>query len=83
MSSITIFCLGFTAVKVDVTWLDEIAEGLKLVLSALNSAIIALQRLRVSETEYLHMDENTLTVYFKNAMRQMTYTLGYVASRLI
>ena len=30
------------AVDVDITWLDEIAEGLKLVLSSLNSAVNCL-----------------------------------------
>ena len=37
------FCLFFTTYNVDVTWLDEIAEGLKNATTAINSALLNLR----------------------------------------
>lgn len=49
--------------NVDVTWLDEIAEGLRNVLTALNGVILTLKRLYITETEDLKMNENPLVIY--------------------
>lgn len=83
LRSVALFSLVFATVDVDVTYLDETAEGLRNVLTALNSAILTLKRLYITETDDLKMGDNPLVCYLQNALRQISYTLGQVAGRLI
>ena len=83
MRSVSLFSLVFPSINVDVTWLDEIAEGLRNVLTALNGAILTLKRLYITEKDDLQMQENPLVIFLQNALRQISYTLGHVAGRLI
>lgn len=79
----SLFCLAFVSIDVDVTWLDEIAEGLKLVLTAINSALLSMKRVHVDQAPGLDMSKNSFVVFLENVLRQVTYTLGFVAGRLI
>jgi hypothetical protein len=42
LSSVTLFALAFSSFKVDITWLDEISEGLKHIMNAINKIIVGL-----------------------------------------
>lgn len=69
LRTVMLFSLTFSAIEVDVTWLDEISEGLKLAMTAINDAILSLKRLYITETEDLKMSENDFTIYLQNSMR--------------
>jgi len=45
LRSIMFFSLTFCSFQVEVTWVDEISEGLKQATSAINSTLLNLQRL--------------------------------------
>jgi hypothetical protein len=79
----SLFCLVFVSIDADITWLDEIAEGLKLVLTAVNGALLSMKRLHVEQAPDLDMSKNSFVVFLENVLRQITYTLGFVAGRLI
>jgi hypothetical protein len=42
LSSVTLFALAFSSFEVDITWLDEITEGLKHIMNAINKIIVGL-----------------------------------------
>jgi hypothetical protein len=42
LSSVTLFALAFSSYEVDITWLDEISEGLKHIMIAINKIIVGL-----------------------------------------
>jgi hypothetical protein len=42
LSSVTLFALAFSSFEVDITWLDEISEGLKHIMIAINKIIVGL-----------------------------------------
>ena len=83
LRSIMFFSLSFSCINVDITWLDEIAEGLKHVIFAVNGALLNLKRVRINANADLDMSANNLVVYLQSSLRQITYTLGWVAGRLI
>jgi len=83
LRSALLFNLTFCCLDVDITWLDEIAEGLKSVTSAVNGALLNFKRVRLEANPDLDMNGNSLVKFLQSALRQLTYTLGFVASRLI
>ena len=83
LRSALLFNLTFCCLDVDITWLDEIAEGLKNVTSAVNGAILNFKRVRLEANPDLDMNGDSLVKFLQSALRQLTYTLGFVASRLI
>jgi hypothetical protein len=42
LSSVTLFALAFSSFEVEITWLDEISEGLKHIMNAINKIIVGL-----------------------------------------
>ena len=42
LSTVTLFALSFSSFEVDITWLDEISEGLKNVMIATNKIVVNL-----------------------------------------
>jgi hypothetical protein len=42
LSSVTLFALAFSSFEVEITWLDEISEGLKHIMIAINKIIVGL-----------------------------------------
>lgn len=83
LRSIMLFSLTFSSFEVEVTWLDEIAEGLKHTTSAINSALLNLKRLCQQIAPDLISSSDGLIVYLQNVLRQVCYTIGKVANRLI
>jgi len=83
LRSALLFNLTFCCLDVDITWLDEIAEGLKSVTSAVNGALLNFKRVRLEANPDLDMNGDSLVKFLQSALRQLTYTLGFVASRLI
>ena len=83
MRNVQLFCLFFVSFNAEIVWLDEIAQGLKFVLAAINSAVLSLKRLSLDQVPDLDMSKNNFVVYLENVLRQMSYTLGFVAGRLI
>ena len=81
--SITLFSLFFCSFEVDVTWLDEIAEGLKHTTNSLNNAILNLQTIQLASNPDFNMDDNKFVIYLQKVLRQISYTIGWVAGRLI
>ena len=77
------FSLFFTSFDVEVTWLDEIAEGLKHVLTALNSTLLNIKGIRLEASPLHSLDDNAFVIYLQNVLRQISYTTGWVAGRLI
>ena len=78
-----LFSLFFTAFEVDVTWLDEIAEGLRHATAAINNALLSVKSIRLESDPMLTLDDDELVVYLQNVLRQISYTIGWVAGRLI
>jgi hypothetical protein len=83
LRSIMLFCLFFTSFEVDVTWLDEIAEGLKHATTAINNALLSVQSIRLESKPTFTMDNDELVIYLQNVIRQISYTIGWVSGRLI
>ena len=67
----------------DVTWLDEIAEGLKHTTTSLNNAILNLQSIQLAANPDFNVDDNKFVIYLQKVLRQISYTIGWVAGRLI
>ena len=63
------FSLFFTCYKVDIMWLDEIAEGLKHLTQAINGAILTLLEIRLDADPELNMSQDKLVVYLQNVLR--------------
>lgn len=78
-----LFCLFFTTFEVDVTWLDEIAEGLRHATAAINNALLSVKSIRLESNPMLTLDDDELVVYLQNVLRQISYTIGWVSGRLI
>ena len=83
LRSSMLFSLFFASFEVDVTWLDEIAEGLKHVLTAVNATLLNIKGIRLDSSPLHSLDENGLVIYMQNVLRQISYTTGWVAGRLI
>ena len=83
LRSSMMFSLFFTAIGVDVTWLDEISEGLKHVTAAVNTAILNISGISLDSDPTFTLDSSSFVVYLQNVLRQISYTIGYVAGRLI
>ena len=77
------FCLFFTSYKVEVTWLDEIAEGLKNVTTSLNNAILSIKGIVINNDPSVTLEDNDCVQYLQKVLRQICYTIGWVAGRLI
>ena len=77
------FSLFFASFEVEVTWLDEIAEGLKHMTTSLNNAILNLKGIQLDSNPELTTDDNSFVVYLSKVLRQISYTIGWVAGRLI
>ena len=65
------------------TWLDEIAEGLKHATTAINNALLSVQSIRLESKPTFTMDNDELVIYLQNVIRQISYTIGWVSGRLI
>ena len=78
-----LFSLFFASFEVDVTWLDEIAEGLKHVLTAVNATLLNIKSIRLEESPLHTLDDDGFVIYLQNVLRQISYTTGWVAGRLI
>ena len=78
-----LFGLFFASFEVDVTWLDEIAEGLKHVLTAVNATLLNIKSIRLEASPLHTLDDNGFVIYLQNVLRQISYTTGWVAGRLI
>jgi hypothetical protein len=65
-----------------VTWLDEIAEGLKKVMSAINRVIVNLIGVSNADGTSLFLESKAVE-YFQSVLRSISHTFGIVASRLI
>ena len=63
LRSSMLFSLFFTSFEVDVTWLDEIAEGLKQVLTAINAAVLEIKGIHLEADPHHSLEENSLVVY--------------------
>ena len=83
LRSIMLFSLTFCSFEVEVIWLDEIAEGLKHTTSAINSALLNLKRLCQQIAPDLLSSSDGLIAYLQNVLRQVCYTIGKIANRLI
>ena len=65
------------------TWLDEIAEGLRHATAAINNALLSVKSIRLESDPMLTLDDDDLVVYLQHVLRQISYTIGWVAGRLI
>ena len=83
LRSSMLFSLFFASFEVDVTWLDEIAEGLKNVLAAVNATLLNIKGIRLDSSPLHSLEDNGFVVYLQNVLRQISYTTGWVAGRLI
>ena len=83
LRSAALFSLFFCSFEVDVTWLDEIAEGLKHTTTSLNNAILNLQSIQLAANPDFNVDDNKFVIYLQKVLRQISYTIGWVAGRLI
>ena len=61
--------LFFTTFESDVTWLDEIAEGLKHVMTAINTTILNVKGIQIDASPNLTLDDNEFVVYLQGALR--------------
>lgn len=78
------FSLFFTCYNVDVTWLDEIAEGLKNLTRSLNGVILNLMSIIwEKDPGAVKMKNDKLVIYLRCVLRQVSYSIGWVAGRLI
>ena len=78
------FSLFFTCYNVDVTWLDEIAEGLKNLTRSLNGVILNLMSIIwEKDPGAVKMKNDKLVIYLRSVLRQVSYSIGWVAGRLI
>lgn len=73
--------LFFNFITLDVTWLDEVAEGLKNVISASDRFRIYIDGLDF-DVEYKAKQQPSWEIITK-CMRQCCYTMGIVANQLI
>ena len=64
-----LFCLTFTSFSVDVTWLDEIAEGLKHVTTAVNGAILNIKGKRLESNPEHSLEGDNFVVYLESVLR--------------
>ena len=64
-----LFSLFFASIDVDVTWLDEIAEGLKHVLTAVNTTLLNIKSIRLDSSPLHSLEENSFVVYLQNVLR--------------
>lgn len=78
-----LFSLFFASFEVDITWLDEIAEGLKHMTTALNNSILNLKNIQLDSNPDFSLDDNKFVVFLQKVLRQISYTIGWVAGRLI
>ena len=78
LSSVVLFSLSFICFEADVTWLDEIAEGLKNVMSAINKTILKFMN-KVNIQNEQPFAESKIVKSLQNILRQITYTLGFIA----
>ena len=78
-----LFSLFFASFEVDVTWLDEIAEGLKHVLTAVNATLLNIKSIRLEASPLHTLEGSGFVIYLQNVLRQISYTTGWVAGRLI
>ena len=64
------FSLFFTCYNVDVTWLDEIAEGLKNLTRSLNGVILNLMSIIwEKDPGAVKMKKDKLVIYLRNVLR--------------
>ena len=82
------FSLFFASYQVDVTWLDEIAEALKHTTSAVNNAILSIASICKSGSGEANEgsfqgESSSIVTYMRRCLRHLTYTIGWVAGRLI
>lgn len=68
LRSSMLFCLTFASFEVDVTWLDEIAEGLKHITTAINSAIFSFN-INLESKPFVELEENQFVIYLKSVLR--------------
>lgn len=68
LRSSMLFCLTFASFETDVTWLDEIAEGLKHVTIAINSAIFSFNK-HLESKPFVEVEENKFVIYLKSVLR--------------
>jgi len=58
-----LFSLFFASFEVDITWLDEIAEGLKHMTTALNNSILNLKNIQLDSNPDFSLDDNKFVVF--------------------
>ena len=73
----------FSFIKIEVSWLDEVAEALKNTLTAFNSYIIFTKNLQPDLYEKITAIKSKLTKLIMEQMRQTCYTIGVITHRLI
>ena len=77
LRSIKKFCLMFCTYNVDITWLDEIAEGIKNVATQLSNFTIFTQNLPVKIKKSFRL-QDPVTKFLSESLRQITYTIGVI-----
>ena len=82
LRSIKKFCLMFCTYNVDITWLDEIAEGIKNVATLLSDFTVFSQNLPAKTKKSFRLQDPT-TKFLNESLRQITYTVGVITQRLI
>lgn len=59
------FSLFFTTYNVDVTWLDEIAEGLKNATNAINQALLNLRGIQIDANPNMSLVEDPCVTFLE------------------
>ena len=72
----------FCTYNVDITWLDEIAEGIKNVATQLSNFTIFTQNLPVKIKKSFRL-QDPASKFLCESLRQITYTIGVITQRLI
>ena len=68
MQSVNFMTISFSSFHSDVTWLDEIAEGVKNVMRSLNTVIIRLQGVKDSHGKH-PLEGSSIEDYLQSLLR--------------
>ena len=82
LRSILKYCLMFNNFEVDITWLDEIAEGIKNVATVLSNYQTIHQNMP-PKVKKIFKGNDAFTKLITDSMRQIMYTIGRISHRLI